>query len=116
MGIAFTEVPENFDVQHLILNRHQSLFDRGLNETYFDVVMEHFKETLKQLKVDPSVISEAVEVILPLRSIFAQGAAEAKERKKREFRKDVITESMILIAFVTLVGTITFRAFKKGVK
>jgi hypothetical protein len=113
MSIAFTEVPENFDVRHLILNRHESLFDRGLDETYFDVVMEHFTATLKEMNVDPSVISEAVGVISPLRPIFAQGAAEAKERKRQLFRKDVVTETTVLVVVVALFTVITFSVLKK---
>jgi hypothetical protein len=116
MSIAFTEVPENFDVGHLILNRHQSLFDRGLDETYFDVVMEHFTATLKEMNVDPGVIKEAIDVISPLRPLFAQGAAEARERKKLNFRKDVLTETTVLAVVAVLATVVAVSFLRKSTK
>ena len=92
MGIAFTAVPENFDVHHLILKRHQKLFDDGLNESYFDLVMTHFTDTLKEMKVDPSVIDAAVEVIMPLRDVFVQGALEANERRQHRQREEILAK------------------------
>ena len=92
MGIAFTAVPENFDVNHLILKRHQKLFDDGLDETYFDMVMSHFTDTLREMKVDPTVIDAAIEVIMPLREIFVQGAVEAKERRQQRQREEILAK------------------------
>jgi len=102
----------NFDVRHLILNRHQSLFDRGLNETYFDVVMEHFVATLKDMNIDPSVIHEAMEVISPLRPIFVQGAVEAAERKKQLRRKDVMTETTVFVVVFAMMTAMAVRFLK----
>lgn len=112
MGIAFTAVPENFDVQHLILVRHQKLFDAGLNETYFDVVIEHFRDTLTEMKVDEEVIHEALAVIMPLRDIFVQGAQEAKERRQKEARWEAfgkVLEITVVVALVLTIG-LTRRA------
>ena len=114
MGIAFTAVPESFDVRHLILKRHQALFDRGLDETYFDVVMEHFTATLTEMNVDPGVIFDAVDVISTLRPIFVEGAAEAAERKKQLLRQDVMTETIVLAGIVVLVAAMTARILKRN--
>ena len=92
MGIAFTAVPESFDVNHLILKRHQKLFDDGLDESYFDLVMSHFTDTLREMKVDPTVIDAAIEVIMPLREIFIQGAVEAKERRQQRQREEILAK------------------------
>lgn len=103
MGIAFTEVPENFDVEHLILVRHKELFDKGLDETYYDCVMEHFSETLKEMNVDGQVIEDACNVVLPLRAIFAQGAKEAKERQKQQIRQGLWTEGLLVLAGIAAI-------------
>eukprot|EP00429_Kryptoperidinium_foliaceum_P095289 CAMPEP_0176184312 /NCGR_PEP_ID=MMETSP0121_2-20121125/751_1 /TAXON_ID=160619 /ORGANISM="Kryptoperidinium foliaceum, Strain CCMP 1326" /LENGTH=164 /DNA_ID=CAMNT_0017522685 /DNA_START=82 /DNA_END=573 /DNA_ORIENTATION=- len=100
MSIAFTAVPENFDVRHLILKRHQKLFDEGLDETYFDVVMDHFKSTLTEMKVDPDIIDAAVEVVMHLREYFVQGALEAKERKLQKTQQELRTKKLVAATVV----------------
>mmetsp|Transcript_21109 Transcript_21109/g.51926 ORF Transcript_21109/g.51926 Transcript_21109/m.51926 type:complete len:177 (+) Transcript_21109:81-611(+) len=109
MSIAFTEVPENFDVEHLILVRHKHLFDRGLDETYYDCVMEHFSETLKEMEVDPQVIEDACNVVLPLRAIFAQGAKEAEERQGQQTRRGLWTEALLVLAGVVAIAAYQSR-------
>ena len=115
MGIAFTAVPENFDVKHLILKRHQKLFDDGLDASYFDVVMGHFTDTLKEMKVDPSVIEAAAEVIMPLRDIFVQGALEARERKQQIERKEMLTK-MVATTIVASVALTLWSILKRSSK
>lgn len=105
MSIAFTAVPKNFDVQHLILNRHQRLFDEGLSEVYFDIVMDHFVGTLEEMNIDKDVIDEAARVIRPLRAIFVQGAEEARQRRK------ATEEHQVLVSCITaavVAGIILF--------
>lgn len=111
MSIAFTEVPESFDVEHLILVRHKQLFDNGLDETYYDCVMEHFSETLKEMKVDQQVIEDACNVVFPLRAIFVQGANDAKVRKLQQSRQGLWTEGLVVLAGV--VAIVAYRARKK---
>lgn len=82
MSIAFTAVPKNFDVESLLLTRHQRLYDQGLNESHFDMVAKHFTDTLEEMNVDPELVKEALEVVMPLRKIFQEGARQAKERKE----------------------------------
>ena len=105
MSIAFTHVPENFDVSSLILKRHQRLFDAGLDEKYFDIVMEHFENTLKELNVDANLIEEAVGVVKPLRSIFELGAKEARQRKQeleRERQLVLFAGAAVVLAVVAI--------------
>ena len=81
MSIAFTEVPKTFDVTSLLLTRHKKLYDEGLNESHFDIVAKHFTDTLEEMKVDPDLIKEALDVVMPLREIFREGGLQARERK-----------------------------------
>jgi truncated hemoglobin YjbI len=115
MGIAFTAVPDNFDVRKLILNRHQRLFDDGLDESYFDVVMEHFTKTLKDMEVDADVIDDASQVIMPLRAFFEQGAQEAKERKQAQARQRFVHQATVsLVVGILAVAMINLvRKSKK---
>lgn len=82
MSIAFTSVPDSFSVSDLILGRHKNLFDQGLDESHYRIVIGLFEETLKELDVEPAVIEEAKAVVEPLGGIFRQGAEEAAERRR----------------------------------
>jgi hemoglobin len=115
MSIAFTEVPENFDARHLILNRHRRMFDEGLDESYFDVVVDHFTATLTEMNVDPALIEDARYVIIPLREVFLQGALEAKERKRAQYRKRLIKEATFPV-IVAVVAIVAFKALRKSKK
>jgi hemoglobin len=80
MKVAFTCIPEDFDVVAYLLDKHAALFrDKGLNETHFDLVAGHFVDTLVYLGIHTSLIEEAVGVIGPLRVVFEQGAKQAAE-------------------------------------
>lgn len=77
MKIAFTQVPKEMNVEAYIRSAHAPLFKKGLNANHFDRVANHFVATLEDLQVSTIVIHEAVNVILPLRPIFEQGAAHS---------------------------------------
>eukprot|EP00980_Cylindrotheca_fusiformis_P001423 scaffold345_cov134-Cylindrotheca_fusiformis.AAC.34 len=113
MGIAFAAVPENFDVNHLILVRHEHLFDQGLDETYFDCVMEHFTGTLKDMNISPDLIEETYNAILPLRAVFEQGAAEARKRRESQLRRDIFAKSAAVVAATLIVLTIRMARRQK---
>uniref|UniRef100_A0A7S2EGC6 Globin family profile domain-containing protein n=1 Tax=Ditylum brightwellii TaxID=49249 RepID=A0A7S2EGC6_9STRA len=87
LRLAFTKIPESIDVEQFMLEKHQRLFCMGLNEKHFDSVATHFVETLQHLGVPKNLIDEAVGIIGPLRPIFEQGAAKAKEAEKDEEKK-----------------------------
>jgi hemoglobin len=72
--LAFTRIPDDLDVAQYITEKHARLFkDKGLNETHFDMVAEHFMDTLTHLNVHPHLVEEAIRVIGPLRPVFAAG-------------------------------------------
>lgn len=116
LGIAFTSVPDNFDVEKLILVRHLHLFDRGLDETSFDHTVELFVETLQELNVDPDLIAEAQAVIRPLRTYFEEGAELARQRKQASIRQQRMKQvglAAVVVATVAILATKTMRRGKK---
>jgi len=105
MSIAFSSVPENFRVDDLILEKHQRLFEqRGLNERHYDIVLEHFEGTLKDLGVDQQVVAEARAVVAGLRAVFKQGADDAAARKRVEQSR----RRALLVA--AAIGVVAFAA------
>mmetsp|Transcript_6499 Transcript_6499/g.8441 ORF Transcript_6499/g.8441 Transcript_6499/m.8441 type:complete len:194 (+) Transcript_6499:1-582(+) len=92
MSIAFHDVPANLDVVSLILEKHKNMFDSGLNEKTYDVVLGHFVETLQGLDVPDDTVAEALTIVRPLRDIFEQGAREATERRKHIKNKQTIVQ------------------------
>jgi hemoglobin len=108
MSIAFTAVPDNFDVERLILVRHERLFDDGLDETYFDYTVELFVATLQDLDVDVELIEDAKEVIMPLRKYFEEGAQLARERRQAATRQRLAGQAVVFL----LVATWAFTTIK----
>lgn len=84
MSIAFAHVPADFDVAELILKRHARFFAIGMNEVHFDLVINHFRLTLQELGTSDVLTEEAVDILLPIRKVFQQGAAEALARQQAE--------------------------------
>ena len=111
MSIAFTAVPDNFNLADLLLNRHRRLFDMGLSEVHFDIVAQHFEDTLTEMNVDPDLITESLIVVMPLRDVFAQGFREAQERKKKAVRARQAIVAILVAAIA--VGAVKFVKSKK---
>lgn len=78
LQLAFTKIPEDVQVDKLMLEKHDRLFKMGLDETHFDMVAGHLVATLQALQVKSDLIDEAVAIVGPLRPIFQQGAEMAK--------------------------------------
>jgi hemoglobin len=76
-SMAFTTIPTGISVENNIRNHHQRLFDLGLNENHFDMIVVHLIAALKACEVDEDVIHKAGKIVLPLRSIFEEGATDA---------------------------------------
>lgn len=71
--LAFSGVLPD-DIMDTILDRHQPLFEKGLSEEHFDVVMTHLDESLTKIKMKEELRNETVAVVSPLRAAFAEGA------------------------------------------
>jgi hypothetical protein len=75
LKIAFSHVPDSLDVHNLLLEKHKRLFtSMGLNETHFDIVVNHFFDACCVQDVSQSLIDEAAAIITPLRIVFVTGA------------------------------------------
>lgn len=88
LTIAFTHIPEDLDVAKLIAEKHMKLFEKGLNETHFDLVAGHLVATLEHLNVPKSEIEEVVGIVGSLREVFESNA------KKVEARKEVLLDKL----------------------
>ena len=71
-AMAFTTIELN-DGQDIILRRHESLFELGLNESHFDIVLGHLEETLRDRGFVDVIVQEAISVVAPLREVFRLG-------------------------------------------
>ena len=111
MSVAFSAVPVGLNVPNMVLEKHKRLFDMGLNETHFDIMMEHLRSTFAELEIDPHLVEEAVQVLKPLRDIFQQGAQMAAAREHRE---DVWRRVHLVVAVVAVVGFGVYRHWKRS--
>jgi hemoglobin len=105
MSIAFNNVPEDFDVHSLILDKHTQLFDNGLDENTYALVLQHFVATLVDLNVPHDAVQEALAVVTPLRASFARGAQKAKQRRARQESLRQSRHVLFLVAAVGIVAT-----------
>lgn len=105
MSIAFTALPTAFDISNLLLTRHKDLFDAGLSEAHFDMVAKHFTDTLEEMLVEDELVKEALEVVMPLRDVFKEGAHQARTRRESaEFRG-----RLKMAAFAAVAAALVFR-------
>lgn len=111
MSVAFSAVPEGLDVPNMVLEKHKRLFNQGLNEEHFDIMMEHLRTTFQELSIDPHLVEEAVEVLKPLREIFRQGAQIVAAR---EYRENVWRRVQVVAAFVVVLGFGVYRHWKRS--
>jgi hypothetical protein len=95
-----------------LLNRHSRIFDDGLNEHHFDLVVDHFSDTLHEMNVDPNLIDEALDVIVPIRFVFTKGAEQARQRKRVAMRKHHATVAIV----VALLAIGVFHIVKSSKK
>jgi hemoglobin len=71
---------DRFDI---VVGRHlqKKLFRQGLNEKHFDRLVEHLVFSLKTFKVARPVIDEVVNVMSPVREVFARGTWQSERLK-----------------------------------
>mmetsp|Transcript_1537 Transcript_1537/g.1963 ORF Transcript_1537/g.1963 Transcript_1537/m.1963 type:complete len:132 (+) Transcript_1537:58-453(+) len=74
MQIAFTKIPDDLNVPDVMAKAHKRLFEKGLNETHFDMVAGHLIGALQHLGVPQPLIDEAIGVVAPLRPVFEDNA------------------------------------------
>lgn len=113
MSIAFHDIPTGFDIRDLILKRHVALFDAGLNEKTYDLVLGHFSGTLRDLNVPEDTIEDALQIVKPYRDIFEEGAALAAQRKNRAIRREQFAQVVVVAAIAFYVGSVILARVRK---
>ena len=84
MRLAFEhDEIQTTELARVIQDKHNRLFALGLDETHFDMVAAHFEASLDDLGVDPALVKQAMERILPLRTAFFQGARDVSMQQVR---------------------------------
>jgi hemoglobin len=74
LKVAFaTNLSPDLDVPAMILDKHRSLFAIGLDVSHFDRVCEHLVASLVSAGAAPGLVTEAAQVLLPLRPVFELG-------------------------------------------
>ena len=112
MSIAFSQVPDNFDIKRLILSKHAGLFDSGLTAHHYDIVCRHFEETLRDLGVDPAAVEQAKSVVTPLREVFAQGKADSVRRRRTHERRHTVL--LVIVTGIIAYGTLRLLRSRKS--
>ena len=113
MSVAFHDVPEGFDLRDLILRRHKGLFEAGMNETTYDIVLEDFYGTLRDLNVPENTIQDALAIVKPYRAIFEEGAIEAAEKKQQTQRTNRLWRLAIGGAVLAYAGSVVLARRRK---
>jgi hemoglobin len=83
---VFTEIPKDFDVKAYIIERHHKLFNKGVTEKHFDLIVQHLEEALAGCRIDPRLITETKDHLAPFREVF--------ETTKRDDILDYLRESV----------------------
>ena len=101
MKLAFTQIPEDVDPVALLTDKHQRLFEKGLNGEHFDMVAGHFVGALQHAGVPQALIDEAAGVVLPLRPVFVAGAEKfgpkpAKQEEQQDEQEEKKEEEEVV--------------------
>ena len=81
MTMAFTHIPDGYDVAAYMTKGHARLVREGLDETHFDVVAQHLVGALTAAGEPPELVAEAVGVVAPLRDVFKRNAEEFRAKQ-----------------------------------
>ena len=81
MTMAFTAIPDGYDVAAYMTKGHARLTREGLDETHFDVVASHLAGALAAAGEPPELVNEAVAVVAPLRDVFKRNAEEFRAKQ-----------------------------------
>jgi hemoglobin len=74
--------PEQYSGKDLWEAHAHLIKEKGLNETHFDLVAEHFQDTLEELNIEPEIIQECMDVLATARPVFEN--REAIDAKRAE--------------------------------
>jgi hemoglobin len=78
LSLVFGERPEDMDSSGRIAIRHHDLFQKGLNETHYDKVVEHFEEALQECWVEQDVTDDLLRTLRQYKILFGRGEQDNK--------------------------------------
>ena len=68
--------PERYTGKDIAQAHQRLIVEKGLNETHFDIVIDHFVATLKELNVPEDVSDQAVAILMTSRPVFERPPTE----------------------------------------
>ena len=86
-------------VESFVSEQHQPFFEKGWNESHFDIVIQHFYTTLEEdSETEYDIIDDAVEVLSSFRPLFVVGGRKRfnlkikkEERSEEDNRKKTVS-------------------------
>ncbi|CAJ1957899.1 unnamed protein product [Cylindrotheca closterium] len=93
--MAITDLPADFDYKSFIMERHYKLFDKGVNEKHFDLMVKYLNEALATLSVDPEIAGGINAHLAPFRDVFE---TTSPDDVKGYLKKSIGSLHMIRIA------------------
>ncbi len=73
--------PERYTGKDIAQAHQRLIVEKGLNETHFDIVIDHFVATLKELNVPEVILDQAVAILLTSRPVFESRPTEEDKFK-----------------------------------
>ena len=73
--VLFTYCPDDFDYMSVLRNKHERLFERGLNETHFDRFMNCLLDTMRSVGIQRDLVDEATRILGPIRHVFVEAVS-----------------------------------------
>ena len=77
LSISLNKIPEYSSMRTMINSHHRHLFAQGLDESHFDLYIQHLAASMSTCNLSQEHIEEALAIVAPLRKIFEGGAKEA---------------------------------------
>ena len=74
--MAFEDLPADFDYKSFLMERHYKLFDKGINEHHFDLMVKYLNEAIATLSVDSELVGGVNLHLAPFRDVFENTSAE----------------------------------------
>ena len=69
-------LPERYTGKDIAQAHQRLIVEQGLNETHFDIVIEHFIATMRELNVPEAVLDQAVAILMTSRPVFERRPTE----------------------------------------
>ena len=68
--LALKGLPADFDYKSFLMERHYKLFDKGVNEKHFDLMVKYLNEALATLSLDSDLVGGVNTNLAPFRNVF----------------------------------------------